>query len=137
MIRNEASSHEVLDTSEMAKHSAFCESVEALDERCMAARRRLNEFDASMAALFDDRFRLFFTPENSSKLAGKICEHHEATQKGKSAAGKRAWFDRLGDDRIFLRHQYRIDKHDNAPGTFVHAYRGKPVGRFYYDLKGE
>ena len=137
VIRYEAGLHDVLDTGEMAKHDPFCESIEALDQRCTAARQQLYEFDAGMAALFDDRFSRFFTRANSSDMASEICEHHEATQKGKSAAGKRAWFDRLGSDRIFLRHQYRIDKHENTPGTFVHAYRGKPVGRFYHDLKAD
>ena len=135
VIRFEAGSHDVLDIGEMAKHDAFCTSVESLDQRCAAARQRLYEFDAGMAALFDHRFGRFFTPVTAADMAQEICEHHQGTQRGKSTAGKRSWFDRLGNNRIFLRHQYRIDKHETAPGTFVHAYRGKPVGRFYHDLR--
>ena len=63
-----------------------------------------------------------------------LCEHHEAVQRAKSADGKRPWFDRIGHDRIYIRHAYREPRRQIVPERYVHAYRGWPVRRFYSDL---
>ena len=63
-----------------------------------------------------------------------LCRHHEDIQKQKSATGKRPWFDRLSESRIFVRHCYRLDEVAPQPSNFVHTYRGYPVRRFYTDL---
>jgi len=64
-----------------------------------------------------------------------LCEHHEKVQKAKSADGKRPWFDRLGQEKIYIRHQYRESRKAPLPGKYVHDYRGNPIRRFYFDLK--
>ena len=57
-----------------------------------------------------------------------------APQRSKSADGKRPWFDSLGQDRIYIRHQFREPRRDIMPGRYVHDYRGGPIRRFYDDL---
>lgn len=84
--------------------------------------------------LFADRFKAFSEPMSHAACALALCEHHVKIQEGKSAAGKRAWFDRLGPDRIYIRHAYREERRDIAPGIYVHEYRGRPIGRFRKDL---
>ncbi len=71
---------------------------------------------------------------NPAQCTLAICEHHETIQKYKSADGKRPWFDRLGPDRIYMRHRYRGPRREIAPDRFVHEYRGWPIRRFYRDL---
>ncbi|MGE3491263.1 MAG: hypothetical protein AB7N29_14750 [Vicinamibacterales bacterium] len=84
--------------------------------------------------LFAERFKVFSEPMPPSACALALCEHHVKIQEGKSATGKRAWFDRLGPDRIYIRHAYREERRDIAPGVYVHEYRGRPIGRFRKDL---
>jgi hypothetical protein len=80
------------------------------------------------------RFKAFGEPMNAGQCAIALCSHHEVVQRGKSAEGKRSWFDRLGQDRIFVRHAYREPTSDIQPSRYVHDYRGKPIRRFYMDL---
>ena len=63
-----------------------------------------------------------------------LCAHHETVQRAKSADGKRPWFDRIGQDRIYIRHAYREPRRESRPGRYVHTYRGWPIRRFYKDL---
>jgi hypothetical protein len=71
----------------------------------------------------------------SSEIAVALCEHHESIQRGKSESGKRTWFDRLGEDRIYLRQQYRESISDPMADRFVHDYRARPIRNFYKDLR--
>ncbi|MFN8007527.1 MAG: hypothetical protein U0V70_10985 [Terriglobia bacterium] len=90
--------------------------------------------DMSLQNLFDERFGAFSQPMDTAELALKLCAHHEAVQRAKSADGKRPWFDRIGPDRIYIRHAYREPRHVIQPGCYVHDYRGKPIRRFHSDL---
>ena len=84
--------------------------------------------------LFTDRFQGFAEPLDTGACARALCEHHLKIQQGKSADGKRPWFDRLDSDRIYIRHRYREARRDIAPDRYVHQYRGRPIGRFRADL---
>jgi hypothetical protein len=84
--------------------------------------------------VFAERFREFSEPMDAAALALTLCRHHEDIQRKKSADGKRPSFDRLGPDRIFIRHAYREEPRDIQPGRYVHTYRTLPVRRFYQDL---
>lgn len=122
------------EISSIGKDADFVRSLEDLDSRYETARLRLGEVDLQTATLFDDRFSCFAEPMSPFEAARVICEHHETIQKRKSAEGKRAWFDRLGPDRIYMRHRYREPRRDIMPGRYVHDYRGRPIRNFYYDL---
>jgi hypothetical protein len=100
-----------------------------------AAYLSLQVIDPGLAIQFDERFKNFSDPMLASEISLALCEHHEAIQRGKSETGKRAWFDRLGEDRIYLRHQYRESIAEPSPGRFVHGYRGRPIRSFYKDLR--
>ena len=122
---------------DVARNQAFRASVNRVDERFAAAHRALGEIAAasfSLPNLFDERFGKLAEPMNAPTRALALCEHHEAVQRAKSAAGKRPWFDRIGGDRIYIRQAYRIGKPEVTPAQYLHTYRGEPIRRFRADL---
>ena len=121
----------------IASDTDFVRSVKGLHERFEAAHGALGEVtiaSVSLQNLFGDRFHRFAEPMDAGACAMALCDHHEAVQRHKSADGKRPWFDRLGHDRIYIRHAYREPRHAIQPGCYVHDYRGLPIRRFYRDL---
>lgn len=125
------------EVQEVRKSPDFQKCVEGLQDRFAAAYEALGElsmFDTSLQSLFHTRFGSFAEPMDAAACAVAICAHHEVVQRGKSAAGKRAWFDRIGDGRIHLRTDYRVDAPELEPKKYVHPYRGWPVRRFFNDL---
>ena len=123
-----------VSVTSLAAESDFADALHHLDDRYELARRRLSEVDLRMVSLFDDRFSRFAEPLSLKDAARALCEHHETIQKRKSAEGKRAWFERLGPDRIYMRHRYREPRRAMMPNRYVHDYRGRPIRNFYSDL---
>lgn len=122
---------------EIAGDDAFKRSVKSLYEQFEAAHNALAEVTiahVSLPYLFWERFGAFAEPMDAGDCALALCSHHEAVQRAKSADGKRPWFDRIGRDRIYIRHAYREPRRDIQPGRYVHDYRGWPIRRFYRDL---
>jgi hypothetical protein len=125
------------DVPQIAGNQGFKQSVKQLHARFAATHAALGEValaSLSLANLFNERFGVFAEPMSESDCALALCAHHETVQRGKSADGKRPWFDRLGDDRIYIRHAYRTPRRDILPDRYVHDYRGKPIRRFHTDL---
>lgn len=112
----------------------FRKSITDLHLRRNEACQKIGEVDSAIAGVFEERFGRFADPLSAADLAVALCEHHEDVQKGKG--NKRAWFDRIGTDGIYLRHAYRCkdQEFEPQPRRYVHAYRGKPVRRFFFDL---
>jgi hypothetical protein len=121
--------------TEIGLEPRFIDAVGDLSSAFESAYATLQALDGRLASEFDDRFRTFAEPMESSEIAVALCEHHESIQRGKSESGKRTWFDRLGEDRIYLRQQYRESISDPMPDRFVHDYRARPIRNFYKDLK--
>lgn len=122
---------------QIARDADFRQSVENLDKQFETTFRALGEITSvsvSLQNLFAQRFKNFAEPMAVANCAIALCQHHEAVQRAKSAEGKRPWFDRLGPDRIYIRHAYRNPRPDIQPRRYVHDYRGKPIRRFYFDL---
>jgi hypothetical protein len=122
---------------EIAGCPDFEQSVCDLHKRFEAAQQALCNVtvpNIPLQDLFERRFQAFGEPLNAGQCAMALCSHHETVQRGKSAEGKRPWFDRLGQDRIFVRHAYRESSGEIQPGRYVHDYRGKPIRRFFVDL---
>ena len=118
---------------DVARNETFRASVNRLDERFAAAHRALGEITAtpfSLPNLFDERFGKLAEPMDAQACALALCEHHEAIQRAKSAAGKRPWFDRIGGDRIYIRQAYRSPMPEVASAQYLHTYRGEPIRRF-------
>lgn len=136
VLRAEAETRDALGfaVTSIGSDDEFAESARGLEQRYEAARLQLGEIDLQFQNLFDERFALFAEPMSAADCAIALCEHHEMVQKAKSADGKRPWFDRLGQERIFIRHQYREGRRAVMPGQYVHDYRGNPIRRFYLDL---
>jgi hypothetical protein len=112
-------------------------SVKNLHERFEAAHHALGEVTittVSLQNLLGERFSAFAEPIDGGNCALALCSHHEAVQKAKSAQGKRPWFDRVGNDRIYIRHAYRLPRRGPQPESYVHDYRGWPIRRFCKDL---
>jgi hypothetical protein len=121
----------------IAGDTDFKRSVRGLHGRFAAAHRALGEVSISSVSLqnlFAERFKRFGEPMDGEACAVALCDHHENVQQHKSADGKRPWFDRLGKDRIYIRHAYRESRRDIQPDRYVHDYRGRPIRRFYFDL---
>jgi hypothetical protein len=116
---------DVDEFSKLAKkaHAAF-----------QSAAIALTDLGIAFGVRFDERFKRFSEFMSPSDFVAALCEHHEKIQKGKSREGKRPWFDRLGEDRIYLRRNYRLEKRQDPVNAYVHDYRAKPIHRFYRDL---
>jgi hypothetical protein len=123
--------------TEIAADKEFKHSVRGLHRRFENAHRALGEvavMDVSIQNLFIERFQRFAETLDPAACALALCEHHLTIQQGKSANGKRPWFDRIDPNRIYIRHAYRETRRDIAPGRYLHEYRGRPIGRFRADL---
>jgi hypothetical protein len=99
-----------------------------------AARDCLANLSPNMEERFKARFSRFVDPLSANALSRELCEHHEWVQQSKSKDGKRAWFDRVGPETIYMRPNYRISAPPEVKEDFVHDYRTKPILRFYHDL---
>lgn len=120
---------------DVAHYADFKRSVSNLHRRFEAAHHALGEVtiaSMSLQNLFGERFGAFAEPMDAEACARALCAHHEAVQKAKG--DKRPWFDRIGQERIYIRHAYREPRRDIWPGRYVHDYRGRPIRRFYFDL---
>jgi len=107
-------------------HKSFETAYHALGEVTISS--------VSLQNLFGERFIAFAEPMDAEGCALALCSHHEVVQRNKSVEGKRPWFDRIGQDRIYMRHAYREPRRETQPGRYVHQYRGWPIRRFYLDL---
>jgi hypothetical protein len=139
VMRTQAARRDVqgLAVREMAGCTEFEQSVCDLHKRFEAAHEALCNVtvpNVPLQDLFKNRFQAFREPKDAGQCAMDLCSHHEAVQRGKSPEGKRPWFDRLGQDRIFVRHAYRESSGEIQPGRYVHDYRSKPIRRFFMDL---
>lgn len=122
---------------DIAHDKDFQSSVIGLHRRFEAAHIALGETSTTgvaLQSLFADRFGAFADPLDAGACARALCTHHEMVQRAKSAEGKRPWFDRIGRDRIYIRHAYREPRRPIQPDRYVHGYRGAPIRRFYQDL---
>ena len=125
-------------TSGIRNDADFEKSIHNLHERFEAAHQALagvNLGNPSLPSLFDERFGAFSARMDVVECARSLCSHHEAIQRAKSSDGKRSWFDRLGPDRIYIRHAYRVHRPTIQPERYLHDYRGWPIRRFHTDLK--
>jgi hypothetical protein len=123
--------------SEIAHDRDFLTSIDGLPTRFAEAHRALagdGFAGRGLQASFDHRFGVFSEPLGPEAVAIALCAHHERVQKEKSVDGKRPWFDRLGGERIYVRHRYREPRRPPEPDHYVHDYRGKPIRRFHSDL---
>ena len=121
----------------IAADQDFERSVSGLHKRFEVAYQALGDMNLASGALsasFTERFGAFAEPMNAAASALALCTHHETVQRKKSADGKRPWFDRLGQDRIYIRHAYRVPRREVEPDHYVHDYRGWPIRRFHTDL---
>lgn len=126
------------DVGRIASDKDFAASVKNLDTRFRVASDALGALAgkvASARSLFDERFHAFGAKMAPTDVATMLCEHHVKIQGGKSVEGKRPWFDRLGPNRIYVRHSYRRPRPVIAPERYVTTYRGRPIRRFYLDLQ--
>lgn len=139
LLRAEATNLDArgFEITSISMNPDFRECVQNLHKRFETAHHALAEVTItsfSLQNLFDRRFSVFADPLDPGACALALCAHHEQVQKAKSAAGKRPWFDRLGGDRIYIRHAYREKKRDIQPGCYLHDYRSRPIRNFYNDL---
>jgi hypothetical protein len=138
-LRSEAATVDAtgFEVTRIAKDPDFQKSTQDLHKRFATTQQTLAEVtftNASLQHLFENRFARFADPLDAGTCALLLCEHHERVQRDKSAAGKRSWFDRLGTNRIYVRHAYREKRRDIQPKRYLHDYRMRPIQRFHFDL---
>lgn len=122
---------------DIAKDVEFEQCTHLLHERYWRVHEALGEINVRNLPLqnsFDERFGSFSEPLDAAGAALQLCAHHELIQAGKSADGKRSWFDALGQNRIHIRVQYQATRPEIRPQRYVHDYRGWPIRRFRGDL---
>jgi hypothetical protein len=140
LIRAEASQSpgQGFAISSISRDSEFKTTVKPLHELFEVAHRALGEVTVTAMSpqnLFGERFAVFGEPLDTGAIGLALCHHHELIQRAKSMDGKRPWFDRAGGDRLFIRPAYRIARRECEPDRYVNPYRGRPIRRFYLDLK--
>jgi len=122
---------------DITKDPDFIHCIQNIDkkfEKTFTALGEIRNARLSLQNLFQQRFSVFAEPMDHGSIAMALCAHHEQVQREKSESGKRPWFDRLGNDRIYIRHAYRNQREKIKPDEYVHTYRGWPIRRFYQDL---
>ena len=139
LLRAEASKEDCIGypVTAIAADSDFKNTVSNLEAKFYSTYQELGNVSGpnlSLQNLFSERFTRFAQKMSPDLCASELCDHHEFIQKAKSQSGKRAWFDRIAQDRIYIRHAYRIDRKELQPDRYVHDYRGWPVRRFWEDL---
>ena len=137
IVRAESTARDVAGLSfhSLAKDEEFSLLSRRAHDAFSKAAGDLNDLGVDHAVRFEERFKRFSEPMTPQHFAAMLCEHHEEIQKGKSREGKRPWFDRLGEDRIYLRRNYTLGGRPDLADNYVHDYRAKPIYRFYRDLK--
>jgi len=139
LLRAEATTLDArgFEITSIANNSNFIACVKDLHRLFVNAHQALAEVsitNLSLQSLFDTRFEAFAEPLDPDACALALCTHHQKIQDAKSATGKRAWFDRLGENRIHIRQAYGLQKCEIQPDRYVHDYRGRPIRNFYNDL---
>jgi len=134
LLRAEATSMDArgFEITDIANDADFILCVKNLHERFATAYRALSEVTAP--DLFNNRFGVFSEPLDAGACALVLCKHHEDIQRAKSATGKRPWFDRMSERRIYIRHGYREKRRDIEPKRYIHDYRSRPIHNFFNDL---
>lgn len=125
------------EIAKIARDEDFLASTRNLRQQFEVASEAIGRLDGQGSAirgLFEGRFARFGESLAAADIANTLCEHHEVVQRSKSADGKRAWFDRVGSDRIYVRQQFRKPRRPIEPDRYVGYYRGRPIRRFYFDL---
>jgi hypothetical protein len=123
--------------SDIAADLEFKQCVQGIHLKYVAAYNAINEISQggiALQSLLVDRFGAFSEPMDAGACAQALCVLHERVQRAKSVEGKRPWFDRIGIDRIYVRHQYRESRRAVQPDQYLHDYRAFPIRRFYKDL---
>jgi len=139
ILRAEASRQDVqgFAVTGIATDADFRGCVNNIHQKHAAAYRALAEVTSASMSLqnhFGERFADFGEPLSPAECGLALCALHEAVQRAKSETGKRPWFDRMGNDRIYVRQAYRSRRPEVQPGRYVHPYRGWPIHRFYIDV---
>lgn len=137
ILRAEGSQQDVreFEVPSLAADSAFRRLAAASHGAYLQALQKVAEVDPGAESRFVERFEPFSEPLPVEQFALALCEHHEKVQLAKSREGKRAWFDRMGPDRIYVRQNYRVVRPTATVDSYVHEYRTNPIRRFYKDLQ--
>lgn len=139
LLRAEASKQDLIGypIAAISEDADFKNTISNLDKQFASTYQELGNVtgpNLSLQNLFLARFNRFAEKMSPEQCATELCEHHESIQKAKSQSGKRAWFDRIAEDRIYIRHSYRIKRRELQHNRYLHDYRGWPVRRFWGDL---
>lgn len=95
---------------------------------------QLGEVDPGLRMRVERAFLRLGEANSPTAFAAKLLEHHASIQKAKPPNGKRAWFDRFGDERVAIRPAYTVSEFAPSPDSYVHTYRCQPLTSFAKQL---
>ena len=94
---------------------------------------RLKEYE--LALRFTESFGSLSEKSGPEDWTRALLEHHIRVQRRKPPNGKNPWFERLDDGSVVVRAGYRKDEGGHHDGSYVNAYRTRPLLSFLSDLK--
>ena len=113
-------------------------ALKRANEECRAAYGEavddLGEIDPGLRVRAERAFAWIGEASSPASFAANLLEHHGRVQKAKPPNGKRAWFDTFGDGRVAIRPAYTAAEFVAQPGSYVQAYRTRPIWSFARDL---
>jgi hypothetical protein len=83
---------------------------------------------------FEESFGDLSFNSNSEEWTQTLLDHHIKTQRKKPPNGKNPWFERFDDGSVVIRSGYRRTKGGRFDGSYVQAYRTRPLLSFISDL---
>ncbi len=94
---------------------------------------RLGQYE--LALRFADSFGSLSEKSGAEDWTRVMLEHHIKVQRRKPPNGKNPWFERMDDGSVVVRAGYRRDEGGRHNGSYVNAYRTRPLLSFLTDLK--
>jgi hypothetical protein len=110
-------------------------STEKLQPALERAAERLADAAPDVQRSFNEMVRTLGDCGSPADLYHAILNRHSEVQKAKPPEGKREWFERDGDGRVFVRIPYRLDKAPVRRDCWLRPYRIGAALSFIRDLR--
>jgi hypothetical protein len=124
-----------IGTAEFEAVMEVRKSTEKLQPALERAAERLADAAPDVQRSFDEIVRTFGECESPADLYYAILNRHSEVQKAKPPEGKREWFERGGDGKVFVRIPYRLDEAPVRHDWWRRPYRIAAALSFIRDLR--
>ncbi|MBU1101434.1 MAG: hypothetical protein KKA84_13625 [Bacteroidetes bacterium] len=121
-----------LSVKDLTKHSEFGKLLRDTHLLYDQTYQKLEQH--GIAGDFEKRFSSFSLKYTVEEAILNLLKHHEITQKNKPPHGKKAWYSRSEDGRLYIEAATRKDERPELTDEYVHYYRTRPIYSFLRDL---